>query len=358
MARQTLGLVAAVCLVCCAHAAEVSELGDPNRNDAANAEMDAGQAGLTSRPNQMLNMPGPAYGNPGYKESHNWESDVDIYSPVIFNKQFYAAKYALADHNEAAIKADWKGTGLAADLVAPNCRQATADFSLNVYADNNPTAVESSGGSCAKLLEQYMNQGLFDGLSGATNQKVLYQGKSDFGVQKQELDTDMVGKDNITPSQQYTLSFWIKLNDAMAVDSNILHYGDAEFKRSPAIYAKAGTTNLKFSVSQTNEQDFHCSLDGDGSIEQGALAKKTWYGISLVVDTNGAKVYVNGKERSACTNPDGTTVTPPEGTHFYTSDPWSEPARAEIQGLTYYPKYMMTESEVLAQSEIEKASLK
>merc|ERR1712224_1003785 len=216
---------------------EVHELGDPGRNDASAAEMIAGQATGT----QTLNMPGPAYGKPGYKESHNWESDVDVYSPIVFNQKYYAAKYVLADKNEAELKADWKDAGLAADLTAPDCRQGTADFSLNAYAEKNPAVAETTGGNCAKLLESYLGQGLFDGLSGATNSKMMY--------------------------------------------------------------CKEG-------------------------------------------------------EKAACTNPDGQTVTQPEGTHLYLSDPWTEAARAELQGLPCYPKYQMAEAEIVAQSEIERGTLK
>jgi len=349
--------------VFCVHASEVHELGDPARSDASEAEMMAGQASGT----QTLNMPGPRYGQPGYKESHNWEADVDVYSPTVFNQKFYAAKYGLAGQTEAEIKAAWKETGLAADATAPNCQQANSDFSLNTYAANNPAVMESTQGNCEKLLASYLSQGVFDGLSGATNHKVLYcaEGqacKGDFGITKQELDTDNTnGKDKYVPSQEYTLSFWLKLSDSMAVDSNILHYGDQEYQRSPAVYVKAGTTNLKFSITQSNEQDFHCSLDGPepaAGEEPGALTKKQWYHIALVVSSNGGKVYVDGEEKAECSNPDGTTVVQPEGTHFYLGDPWSQPARAEIQGLSYYPKYKMGEAEIQAVAEIEKATLK
>jgi len=352
---KVVGLLA-LCLVGI-YASEVQELGDPTRSDA-----DAAEAGAATG-TRVLNMPGPAYGKPGYKESHNWESDVDIYSPVVFNMNYYAAKYDMQGKSEAELKASWKSAGLNNELSAPDCRQATADFSLNTYAEKNPAVAEATEGKCAKLLENYLGQGLYDGLSGATSNKVLYcqEGqacKGDFAVQKAEEEgKDLTnGKDKWTPTQEYTLTFWLKLSDAMAVDSNILHYGDAEYQRSPAVYVKAGTTNLKVSVTQSNEQDFHCSVDGDE--EPGALQKKTWYHVAIVVNNNGAKVYLNGEKKSECSNPDGITVVQPEGTHLYLSDPWSEPARAELQGLTYYPRAQMSEKEIMAQSQIEKASLK
>lgn len=332
-------------------AVEVQELAsiNPSPQDVADGHL----AGIAEGTRE-LNMPGPMYGKPGYKESHNWETDVDIFSPTVFNQDFYAAKQGLADKNTAEIKTAWKDA-LAADTLAPDCQQAVAGFSLNLYDQNNPSVHDSTGGKCNKLLENYLQTGVFDGLSGATNTPILRQSQSTFTVQKTELDTDLVGKESLTPSREYTLTFWVKLLDSMAVESNILHIGDTEYARSPSVYVKAGTTNLKFSISQSNEQDFHCSLDG--TEEPGALEKKKWYNIALVVGSNKGTVFVDGVKKTECENAEGTTVKPPAGTHVYVSDPWSEPARAELQKVAYYSDYQMSEGEVAAQSKIEQAVL-
>merc|ERR1712093_604175 len=55
----------------------------------------------------MPNFPGTPYGKPGYKESHNWESDVDFFMPAVFNTHFFAAKYGLKDKTEEQLKAEW-----------------------------------------------------------------------------------------------------------------------------------------------------------------------------------------------------------------------------------------------------------
>jgi hypothetical protein len=340
-------------------AAEVQQLEADSQNpapaDVEAADFDAGRSEGTRK----LSMPGPAYGNPGYKESHNWEADVDVFSPVVFSQMYYAAKYDLADKTENEIKTDWKTVGLADDAVAPDCRQASAEFSLNVYAEKNPGIAESTGGNCEKLMESYLGQGIYDGLSGATNSRILREGHSSFTVEKAELDTSATGDQTLYHygAQEYTLSFWLKLTDTLAIDGNIFHYGNTEYARSPAVYAKAGTSNLKFSISQTNEQDFGCSLDGDGTNEDGFLAKKVWYQIVMVVKSNGATVYVDGVKKTDCENPDGTTVVQPAGTIMYVSDPWTQPARAQLQKMSYYPNLLMSASEIQAQYEIEKPNI-
>jgi hypothetical protein len=71
----------------------------------------------------FLNNPGPRYGLPGYKESHNWEQGVDIFSPVIFDPLFYAAKYGLTQNTTDQVKLDWSTKGLSGE--SPGCRQVT-----------------------------------------------------------------------------------------------------------------------------------------------------------------------------------------------------------------------------------------
>merc|ERR1712096_16024 len=41
--------------------------------------------------NTENNFPGPKHGLPGYKESHNWEEDIDLMSPLVFDYRMYRA---------------------------------------------------------------------------------------------------------------------------------------------------------------------------------------------------------------------------------------------------------------------------
>merc|ERR1711977_138100 len=110
------------------------------------------------------NFPGTPYGKPGYKESHNWESDIDYFSPLIFNWKIYAAMYELKDKTEEAVRKDWVDVGMKADAKYPDCRQGTLTFSPNKYYRANPEALEKTAGNCKKIIESFLKDGLFQGL--------------------------------------------------------------------------------------------------------------------------------------------------------------------------------------------------
>merc|ERR1712022_104078 len=59
--------------------------------DAGTAEPQGAYAEGTGYYKAMNNFVGPKYGLPGYKESHNWNDDYDILSPLVFDYRFYRA---------------------------------------------------------------------------------------------------------------------------------------------------------------------------------------------------------------------------------------------------------------------------
>merc|ERR1711966_103333 len=125
----------------------------------------------TNTGNTKLNMPGAPYGKPGYKESHNWESDVDLTSPVVFNWRFYKASSANigADQDEEAVKAYWVNTALAPTRKYPNCDQASEGFAPDMFyrAQKNtdqPLALDSSGEiSCLSIVKDFLSAGIYTG---------------------------------------------------------------------------------------------------------------------------------------------------------------------------------------------------
>merc|ERR1711966_13747 len=120
---------------------------------------------------RVLNMPGAPYGKPGYKESHNWESDVDLMSPVVFDWRFYKASSAniAADQDEVAVKEYWVNTALASTRKYPNCDQASEGFAPDMYyrAQKNtdqPLAEDANGEiSCLDILKDFLSGGIFTG---------------------------------------------------------------------------------------------------------------------------------------------------------------------------------------------------
>merc|ERR1711865_284189 len=108
---------------------------------------------------------GPAYGKPGYKESHNWEKDSDLFAPVVFDWKFYQAMYdtELADMSEAQVRQYWVETANADAMVYPDCNQASSQFSMNMYYRANPGLESTTGGVCKMIVEDYLNNGIYDG---------------------------------------------------------------------------------------------------------------------------------------------------------------------------------------------------
>merc|ERR1712146_283291 len=114
------------------------------------------------------NFPGPKYGLPGYKESHKWETDVDVFSPLVFDPRFYRAlihmKSASAGvMSESALRVHWD-TAVKAKK-APNCPQGNVFFDANEYYKMHKKKPEFNmgGNACSLIVRVYVGQGVFKG---------------------------------------------------------------------------------------------------------------------------------------------------------------------------------------------------
>ena len=71
----------------------------------------------------------------GYKESHDWVADYNIFSPLIFDADWYALAYDLTDKTHNEIKADWAAhIQDQANSFPKKCRQGHALFSVSMAA--------------------------------------------------------------------------------------------------------------------------------------------------------------------------------------------------------------------------------
>merc|ERR1711977_395339 len=71
-----------------------------NSDDAGPTDTQQGTGYFRDIPN----APGPRHGLPGYKESHQWETDTDMFSPLVFDWRFYRAKYLKGTEDEMTTK--------------------------------------------------------------------------------------------------------------------------------------------------------------------------------------------------------------------------------------------------------------
>merc|ERR1712072_145368 len=310
-------------------------------------------------------FPGPRYGLPGYKESHNWVSDYDVFSPLIFDAKYYALRYGLKDQSENAVRSDWKAfLDNEANGYPKDCRQGNPLFSPQKYYRANPHIKESldmnDGGveTCGSIVRTFMKEGLLENQAriDVAKEKEAY-GEDPAQIQSEELavqiarvsnnkrrlawpigqDFEPFGTQTMSADEQYTLTFWYRAMGAREPECNILHHGDNLNENSPRISQSPGGANrLKFVVSQTNDNTYSCEASQE-------LIEKQWTFVSLVVGKSNMTVSYDGQEVCSKINSGGSTLVLP-GRNFYSSSPFQPPADGEIQKIQFYPEHIVMDS--------------
>jgi len=360
----------AVLLVCiwAAQGSEVQELAGmaPEASETAFDE-NAGENGPTSL------FPGPTYGLPGYKESHDWVAAYDIFSPLIFDAEWYAIKYGL--ESSVSSKADWAAQLSDDDNSFPDkCRQGSAQFSPQKYYRANPDIKpdlemnSNSEETCGSIIKQYLSAGMLDGalLYDANEENLAYTGtgdpddgpKGDAAQVVSEIialpiaktiterkargwaigtDFKTLGADAMNSVEQYTLTFWYKPVGARQPECNVIHHGNTAAEKIPSIsQATGGQNRLKFVVAQTNNDEYQCT-----PLQE--LEEEKWHFITLKVETSKLIVKYNGAEVCNMENSGGKTLTLDQR-NLYVSSPFQPPADGYIQKLTYYPLHIMDDN--------------
>merc|ERR1712072_1564826 len=164
-------------------------------------------------------FPGPVYGLPGYKESHDWLKDLDWWSPLVFDWRYYKARCAegchegtaLKDMSEGAIKKYWLETGMdKLDVASPT-------FNCEYYVQQNEELLdEEKKPRCKLAVKHFLTAGVFDGLSGTTyDGKIVTHGSDDASHWKIKghmcLDGCVTGQ--IKWDKNYAWTFWFMRTD-------------------------------------------------------------------------------------------------------------------------------------------------
>merc|ERR1711865_450640 len=337
---------------------ELSEQGMPSGAETAFAASDT---------NPTSNFPGPKYGLPGYKESHKWEADVDMFSPVVFNAKYFNAAQGRPGDTEAEAKAAWLAVINEESGRVPFCKQGAASFSLNTYYRANAADLkeQTDSGNCGKVLKSYLTAGLFDGatvysataeaeFASTTSEVELAKLQGNAHAQKLKLESDNLAAhpncdmgELADSSTEYSWSFMYKPVSAGSVKRNIMAYGEGKGESSlatsengPAIFETAaadGGNKLQFKVSMNNNDAWGCDPTQVLAVAQ---EEADWHHVALVVNRGGANVFYDGQQVADCQNANGSPkVFPNRKLKLSTSSHgrW-EGSKSSIKQLTFYPR--------------------
>jgi hypothetical protein len=216
-------------------AKEGAELGEAQKSKEGPSPSETSFDENADENNPTSLFPGPVYGLPGYKESHDWLKDLDWWSPLVFDWRYYKARCAdgcakpktldsstgeytvdaglgdaLKDMGEGEIKKYWLEKGMDyRDVASPT-------FNCEYYVKQNPELHEellddTKHVKCKEAVKHFLTAGVFDGLSGTTyDGKIVTDGadkKSHWKTQGHKCLAGCV-PGQITWDKNYAWTFW------------------------------------------------------------------------------------------------------------------------------------------------------
>lgn len=124
----------------------------------------------------------------------------------------------------------------------------------------------------------------------------------------------------------YTYMFWIKPFGTTGPWSNIIHKGQENGNRNPAVWFYPGGLRLHIRSGVLGNTNHGCDPE-----EQ--LGLNAWTHVAFTHNNWGIRVYINGAERCSAAIGSPVSNTGP----LYVADPWHEAARADIADLRMLP---------------------
>jgi len=288
--------------------------------------------------------------------SYDWVHELDMYSALLFNWKFYAAKYGLVNKTEHQVRADWKAH-LEGGEKYPDCRQGQPLFSPNKYMENNVEIKKNVEGSCSGALASYLGQGVFEGATGDTGRSLRLNdrfGEPQLEIKLQKGFEVQKTAEWLEPSPEYTLTWWHKFTAAGGGSwRSVLHYGNAEalYPKSPSVLQYPSSleepnTRLSFIVGHTDDPDFSCDPEPQVPVNK-------WTYIALSVRRNGFSVFYDGNEVCAKTSETGGTTKVTSGQKMYLGDVFHPAAYAKLAKVTYYKNELMNSGMLKATMNLE-----
>jgi hypothetical protein len=296
-------------------------------------------------------------------------------SPLVFAPKFFAAKYD-GKGSQSEAQTEWVES---LEDRYPHCKQGVAGFSANSYFRANPRSFSAMGGNqppCGKIVEHYLSQGIYDGLSTfseAAEKKAQQNiaGQSEH-VDKLKADITAVtlrngGKNQwslLTRSElssnvkqsytEYSYSWWMKPGRDTPKKAVVLQYAAPDHSQvdfvSPAVWQVGH--RLRAQVSLESNKDFSCEPED-------ALPTNKWTFVTLTVKSSSVDLFYDGKEACSCpTNDRVKKLDMPPASARRANDEQKGPfvsggnSDASVQHMSYYPGVALDISLIRAQMQL------
>lgn len=132
-------------------------------------------------------------------------------------------------------------------------------------------------------------------------------------------------------SIEYSIEFFLKINNLVNGWRNLIHIGNSDRERFPGIWIGPNSTYLHFAV-RTSDNDYQETINTQ------SLPLKVWNHIVFTVQGNTVTYYLNGKFFSS-SKLKGFPEFPTSATNVYVIDPWNlgNATGFEIGKVNWYP---------------------
>jgi len=134
--------------------------------------------------------------------------------------------------------------------------------------------------------------------------------------------------DKISFTGKYTYMFWLRPAEMVSGWANILHKGQADVNRNPAVWFYPSSYRLR--VRSGTEQSPTLENGGNNGCDpESSLEANKWAHVAFTHQAGALKVFVDGREVCAA-----EVAAPVANTgDLYVSNPWNDPAIADIADL-------------------------
>lgn len=136
----------------------------------------------------------------------------------------------------------------------------------------------------------------------------------------------------------YTYMFWVRPRQIVGNWGNILHKGQENVNRNPAVWFYPGSLRLHIRSGTAAQPNWENGGNA-GCDPEAVLPLNQWTHVCFVHDSWGLKVYYNGN--NVCAQQIGGPRA--NSGPLYLSDPWHDVAQAELADLRYYPAAVHTD---------------